>query len=106
MSDPENREAPTREDAALLVSIFNGPAGEQASSGIEVLWTYPEPPSFEQLTHDHPSGSKAYLDVMGVLTVCERLGTFVKSGVLHLGLTLELVVSQWCGVVAPSWLPT
>lgn len=92
MADPRDEKgAPRHEDAALLMTIFNGPAGERASSGIELLWTYPNPPSFAELTHDHPSGSEGYLDVMGLLTVGERLGTFVKNGVLHMGLTLDLV---------------
>lgn len=87
----DRQRGPTHEDAALLMTIFNGPAGERASSGIELLWTYPNPPSFAELTRDHPSGSEGYLDVMGVLTIAERLGTFVKNGVLHMGLTLDLV---------------
>jgi hypothetical protein len=82
---------PTKDDAALLMSIFNGPSGERASSGIELLWTYNDPPSFDDLVADHPPDSPVYLDVMGVLTICERLGTFVKNGVLHMGLTLDLV---------------
>ena len=82
---------PTREDATLLVDVFNGPAGERASAGVELLWTFQEPPTLEALTAAHASGSAGYLDVMGVLTVCERLGTFVKNGVLHKGLTLDLV---------------
>jgi len=88
---PDGNAGPTKEDAALLMSIFNGPSGERASSGIELLWTYREPPTFNELVAEHPSGSPAYLDVMGLLTICERLGTFVKSGVLHMGLTLDLV---------------
>lgn len=82
---------PTRRDAALLVNIFNGSAGDRASAGIELLWTYQDPPSLAALTADHASGSPGYLDVMGVLTVCERLGTFVKNGVLDKNLTLDLV---------------
>lgn len=81
----------TKDDATLLLRIMNGPAGERASAGIEVLWTYDQPPPFEALVAEHPSGSPGYLDVMGVLTVGERLGTFVRNGVLHKGLTLDLV---------------
>lgn len=75
----------------LLLAILNGPAGEQASAGIEVLWTYDDPPSFEELVGDHPVGSSDYLNVMGVLTICERFGTFCKNDVMHLGLTLDLI---------------
>lgn len=44
--------APTADDAMLLLAILNGPAGEQASAGIEVLWTYSEPPSFEDVVRE------------------------------------------------------
>lgn len=91
MNSEQGGSRPTKEDAALLLAILNGPSGERASSGIEVLWTYEGAPSYERLVADHPSGSAEYLDVMGVLTTCERLGTFVKNGVLHRRLTLDLV---------------
>lgn len=82
---------PTTTDAMLLLTILNGPAGERASAGAEALWTFPDPPSWEQLVAVHPVGSSGYLDIMGVLTVAERIGTFVKNGVLHTGLALDLV---------------
>ena len=87
---------PTPDDALLLVTILNGAVGEQALDGMELLWTYPEPPSYNGLTRDHPPGSVGFRNVMSLLTVGERLGTFVKNGVLHAGLTTDLI---WMGGV-------
>ena len=87
---------PTHDDALLLVTILNGAVGEQALDGMELLWTYPEPPSYDRLTRDHPPGSVGFRNVMGLLTVGERLGTFVKNGVLHAALTADLI---WIGGV-------
>lgn len=92
----KNTGPPTQGDALLLVTILNGAVGEQALDGMELLWTFPEPPSYEELTRDHPPGSVGFRNVMGLLTVGERLGTFVKNGVLHAGLTLDLI---WMGGV-------
>ena len=58
---------PTHDDALLLVTILNGAVGEQALDGMELLWTYPEPPSYDGLTRDHPPGSVGFRNVMACL---------------------------------------
>lgn len=81
----------THEDAMLLLEVLNAPVGDDARGAMEILWTYDEPPSFDELVRDHPRASRGYEQVMALLTVGERLGTFVKCEVLHPGLTRELV---------------
>lgn len=84
-------ESPTREDAMLLLAILNGTTGEQALEGMELLWTFKEPPTYDQVVGVHPPGSIGYRNVMSLLTTGERLGTFVKNGVLNRELTLDLI---------------
>lgn len=82
---------PAHEDAILLLAILNGATGEQALEGMELLWTFKEAPTYDQLVSSHPPGSLGYRNVMSLLTTGERLGTFVKNGVLNRELTLDLI---------------
>ncbi|HQT99099.1 MAG TPA: hypothetical protein PLG60_01200 [Acidimicrobiales bacterium] len=82
---------PKHDDAILLLAVLNAPVGDEARAGMELLWTYREPPSLEELVQAHEVNSPGYGQVMALLTVGERLGTFVKNGVLHQRLTLELI---------------
>lgn len=83
--------APRYDDAMMLLAILNASVGDQARSGMELLWTYVEAPSLEEFVKDHQVGSLGYEQVMALLTVGERLGTFVKNDVLNQRLTLDLV---------------
>ena len=75
----------------LLLAVLNAPVGDLARDGMELLWTFAEAPTLESFVQLHPVGSLGYRQVSALLTVGERLGTFVKNDVLHSGLTLDLV---------------
>ena len=75
----------------LLLTVLNAPVGDLARDGMELLWTSVEPPTLDSFVQLHPVGSLEYQQVMALLTVGERLGTFVKNDVLHSGLTLDLI---------------
>lgn len=91
MSQRDLERSPTHEDATLLLAVLNTPAGDQARGAMELLWTYSEPPSLDELMQDHHLASPGYEHVMALLTVGERLGTFVRRGVLHQTLTQDLI---------------
>ena len=95
---------PTYDDATLLNSIMNGFVTQNARDGIELLWAYGSSPSYVELVRDHPIGSENYRDVIAVLSLGELIGTFVKNGVLHRGLVLDLIwmAGLWerCHVIA------
>ncbi|MHB1988060.1 MAG: DUF4760 domain-containing protein [Acidimicrobiales bacterium] len=91
MDDTGTDPIPTANDAMVLLTILNAPVGDQAREAVELLWTYDEPPSFAVFVRDHAPGSIGYQQVMALLTVGERVGTFVKNGVLHRGLALDLI---------------
>jgi hypothetical protein len=87
----------THQDALLLVEIFNGPLGLRAADGMNLLWGYDKPPTYEQFIKDHPQGSEGQRDVNAVLNVNETIATFVKQGLLDRGLVYDLL---W---VAGAW---
>ncbi|MHB8379310.1 MAG: DUF4760 domain-containing protein [Acidimicrobiales bacterium] len=91
MSKKSSQNSPTHSDAMLLLAVLNAPAGDLARDGMEVLWTFAEPPTLDSLVQLHPVGSLEYQRVMALLTVGERLGTFVKDNVLNQKLTLDLI---------------
>lgn len=91
MGEKKSGNDPGYEDAMMLLAILNAPVGDQARNGMELLWTYGEPPSLKEFVEDHKVGSLGYEQVMALLTVGERLGTFVKNEVLNERLTLDLV---------------
>lgn len=81
----------TQADAQLIVSLLNGPLGLRASDGMSLLFTYDDPPSYDQFVADHPVGSKGYQDVNAVLGMNETIGTFVKQGLLDRALIHDLL---------------
>ena len=91
MSKNGSTSGPTHRDAMLLLAVLNAPVGDLARDGMELLWTYGEPPTLDSFVQLHPAGSLEYQQVSALLTVGERLGTFVKNDVLHPGLTLDLI---------------
>ncbi len=87
----------TRQDAELLVQIMSTPVAERASDGMELLFGYDKPPSYEQFSKDHPRGSDGSRCVNAVLNFNETIGTFVKNGLLDKDLVYDLL---W---VAGAW---
>ena len=83
---------------------MNGFVTRNARDGVELLWTYESSPSYVELVRDHPIGSENYRDAIAVLSLGELIGTFVKNGVLHRGLVLDLIwmAGLWecCHVIA------
>jgi len=88
---------PTGEDAKLLVEIMNGVVAEQALEGMELLWSYETPPSYEAFVSDHRKGSNEYRNMIAVLTLFERIGTFVKNEVLNEMLVFDMLwaIGAW-----------
>ena len=88
---------PTGEDAKLLVEIMNGVVAEQALEGMELLWSYETPPSYEAFVSDHQKGSNEYRNIIAVLTLFERIGTFVKNEVLNEMLVFDMLwaIGAW-----------
>jgi hypothetical protein len=87
----------TPEDARLLVEIMNGAVAEQALEGMELLWTYEVAPSYETFIADHSRVTDAYRNMFAVLTLFERIGTFVKHQVLNEVLVLDMLwaIGAW-----------
>jgi hypothetical protein len=81
----------TPEDARLLVEIMNGVVAEQALEGMELLWAYEAAPTFEAFIADHAKASDEYRNMIAVLTLFERIGTFVKHQVLNEVLVLDML---------------
>lgn len=81
----------TQQDAALLVQILNGPHAERAADGMNILWGYDKPPTYDQLVKDHPRGSEGFAQVQAVLHINEMIATFVKQGLLDKGLVYDLL---------------
>lgn len=81
----------TQADASLIMAIFNGPIAAKAGDGIALLFDYDTPPTYEQLTADHPKGSQGYKDIGAVMMLNETIGTFVKQGLLDRGLVYDLL---------------
>lgn len=94
----------TAADATLIVQLMNGRLAELASEGMEVLWSYDTPPTWQQFTDDHPKGSAAAIAVNAVLNLNEMIGTLVKQGLLDRGLVYDLlwIKGAWarCGAIA------
>lgn len=82
--------SPTKADAQLILEIANGPLAMRAYDGLDLLWGYDEPPTFEQFDADHPRGSEGARNVSALLNVGETIGTFVKQGLLDRGLVYDL----------------
>lgn len=87
----------TRDDARLLVEIMNGVVAEQALEGMELLWSYETPPSYEAFVSDHQKATDAYRNMIAVLTLFERIGTFVKHQVLDEILVFDMLwtIGAW-----------
>jgi hypothetical protein len=85
------------DQANLLVSILNGPSGERGADGMDVLMSYPKPPTFEQFDKDHPRGSEGARNVRALLMTGEAVATFVKQGILDQDLVFDLL---W---ISGSW---
>lgn len=94
----------TAQDAQLLVSIFNGPLAMRAQDGLALLYTYNQPPAWEQFDADHPGGSEGARNVSALLNLNEEIATFVKHGLLDRDLVFDLlwVKGAWdrCGQIA------
>jgi hypothetical protein len=89
-SDLTVQRAATQADAQLLVSMMSSPFAESAARGMDHLYTYENPPTYEQFHADHPHGSSTRLDIIALLNYNETLGTFVKQGLLARGLVYDL----------------
>jgi hypothetical protein len=87
----------TTTDAALIVQLMNGPLGERAADGMELLLGYDTPPTWEQFDADHPQGSPGRKQVKATLSFNETLGTFVKRGLLDRALVHDLfwIAGAW-----------
>lgn len=81
----------TQQDAVLLMQILNGPMGLRASDGLDLLWGYDSPPSYEQFNKDHPQGSEGCREVKALLNESEAIATFVKQGLIDRGLVYDLL---------------
>jgi len=81
----------TREDAQLLVQLMSTPVAERAADGMEVLFGYKTPPTYEQFSADHPRGSEGARAVNALLNMNETIGTFVKNGLLDRDLVYDLL---------------
>jgi hypothetical protein len=81
----------TKEDARLLVEIFNGPLGARAGDGMQILWAYDKAPTYEEFNAHHPIGTDGRRNVDAVLTMHETVGTFVKQGLLDRDLVYDLL---------------
>ena len=84
----------TREDAQLITQIMSTPVAERAMDGMDVLFGYDKPPTYDQFVKDHPRGSEGYRAVNAVLMINETIGTFVKNGLLDRGLVDDLLWVQ------------
>jgi len=76
---------------------MNGTVAEQALVGMELLWTYEAAPSYEAFIADHSKESDEHRDMISVLTLFERIGTFVKHQVLNEVLVLDMLwaIGAW-----------
>lgn len=81
----------TLQDAQLVMSILNGPTAMRALDGMQALWAYTEPPTWEEFDSDYPRTSTTAADVAAVLNLNETIGTFVKQGLLDRGLVYDLL---------------
>jgi hypothetical protein len=81
----------TRQDAELIVQIFNGPLGLRCADGLDLLMSYAKPPTYEQFMKEHPHGSEGHRAINAVMTVNETIATFVKQGILDRGLVYDLL---------------
>jgi hypothetical protein len=81
----------------LLVEIMNGDVAQQALEGMELLWTYEMAPSFEAFITDYSRTTDEYRNMIAVLTLFERIGTFVRHDVLNEVLVLNMLwaIGAW-----------
>lgn len=89
--------APTATDAQLLLQLIQTGAATGADEGWSLLQAFDSPPTMSQLRRRHPQGTVEYRQVGAFLESCETLGTFVKHGLIHRGLTHDLfwVAGAW-----------
>jgi hypothetical protein len=94
----------TQADAQLLVSLMNGPTALRAHDGLDLLFVYDDPPTWEQFDGDHPRGTEGARAVNALLGQFETIGTFVKQNLLDRGLVYDLywVAGVWqrCQAIA------
>jgi hypothetical protein len=84
-------------DAQLLVQIMAAGTAAGSDRGFELLYSYPSPPTLDQLRADHPRLGEEYRQVMAFMSECETIGTFVKQGILNEPLVQDLfwVAGGW-----------
>jgi hypothetical protein len=84
-------------DAQLAVQIMAAGTAAGSDRGFELLYSYPSPPSLDQLRAEHPRLGEEYRQVMAFLGECEMIGTFVKQGLLNEALIQDLfwVAGGW-----------
>jgi len=81
----------TQQDAQLLVTIFNGPLALRAQEGLQLLYGYDDPPTWEQFDRDHPRSSEGAGHVQSLLNLYEEIATFVKHGLIDRDLVFDLL---------------
>jgi len=81
---------PTVADAQLLTQMAIADAACGAVRGYLLLQQFDNPPTLAQLRRKHPVDSEEYHHVLQFLISCERVGTFVKNGVLNEALVNDL----------------
>jgi hypothetical protein len=84
-------------DAQLLVQIMTAGTAAGSDRGFEILYSYPSPPTLDQLRAEHPRLGEDYRQVMAFLSECETIGTFAKQGLINEPLIHDLfwVAGGW-----------
>ena len=88
---------PTTTDAQLILQLMQFSASSGANEGWQLLQGFETPPTLSQLRRRYPRESREYGQISAFLGSCEVIGTFVKNGLLHRGLTHD---TWW---IAGAW---